>query len=181
MSLKSKIESLLFISAHPLSEKKIAELAGAKADEVKTVIYELISDYNERGIKIARIDDEYQMSTANDNAALIRDFIKDETNGELTRPSLETLTIIAYRGPITKAELEQIRGVNCGLILRNLMIRGLVEAGGGGEQKYNITFDFLRFLGIKSVTELPDFEKLSRDPNLEKFLENQIEPMKEAS
>jgi len=146
------------------------ELTGAAEDEARAALAELAADYAERGIQILKIDDEYQMSTGPDNAKLIRDFVKDETTGELTRPSLETLTIIAYRGPITKAELEQIRGINCSLILRNLLIRGLVEAKGDGGQKYNITFDFLRFLGVKSVVELPDYEKLSRDPNLEKFL-----------
>lgn len=153
-----------------MSEKKIAELTAAGKEEVRAALAELTTDYAERGIEILKIEDEYQISTTPDNAKLIRDFVRDETTGELTRPSLETLTIVAYRGPITKAELEQIRGINCSLILRNLLIRGLVEVKGDGEQKYNITFDFLRFLGVKSVVELPDFEKLSRDPNLEKFL-----------
>lgn len=176
MTLKSKIESLLFISAHPLSERKIAELTGAGADEIKTAMEELGAEYAEKGVRILRIEQEYQMSTSPDNSEIIRDFIKDETTGELSRPSLETLTIIAYRGPITKAELEQIRGVNCSLILRSLLIRGLVEVKGDGEQKYNITLDFLRFLGINSVNELPDFERLSRDPNLEKFLAETVAP-----
>jgi len=169
-SLKSKIESLLFISAHPFSEKKLADLTGAEAAKVREALEELAADFAERGIQLGKIGNEYQMSTTAENASLIRDFVKDETTGELTRPSLETLTIIAYRGPITKAELEQIRGINCSLILRNLLIRGLIEVKGDGEQKYNITFDFLHFLGVKSVKELPDFDKLSRDPNLEKFL-----------
>ncbi len=173
MSLKSKIESLLFIAAHPLAEKKIAELVGEAVDAVKGTMRELTAEYAEKGVRILKIGNEYQMSTSPDNSGLIRDFVKDETTGELTRPSLETLTIIAYRGPITKAELEQIRGINCSLILRNLMIRGLVAAAGGGEQRYNITFDFLKFLGVKSAVDLPDYERLSRDSNLEKFLAQQ--------
>lgn len=176
MTLKSKIESLLFISAHPLSEHKIAELTGGEVPAVKEALVELTAEYADKGVRILKIENDYQMSTSPDNAPLVRDFVKDETTGELTRPSLETLTIVAYRGPITKAELEQIRGVNCSLILRNLLIRGLVEVKGDGEQKYNVTFDFLRFLGINSVKDLPDFERLSRDPNLEKFLNEAAEP-----
>jgi segregation and condensation protein B len=119
------------------------------------------------------IDGEYQMSTAPDSSKMVKDFLKDEITGELTRPALETLTIVAYRGPISKPDLEQIRGVNCSLILRNLMIKGLVEVKSSdksGEALYNITFDFMRYLGIKKTSELPDYEKLSKNEILEKVL-----------
>jgi len=68
------------------------------------------------------------MTTAKESSEIVEKFLKEELTGEMTRPQLETLTIIAYRGPMTKMEIEQIRGVNCSLILRNLLMRGLVEA-----------------------------------------------------
>jgi len=113
------------------------------------------------------------MVSAPDNVKLIQEFIKDETTGELTRPSLETLTIIAYRGPVSKLDLERIRGVNCSLILRNLLIRGLVESK--TEKKeiyYNITFDFIRFLGVNDIKELPDYERLHTDDSLDRMLDD---------
>ena len=175
MQLLAKIESVLFISNRPLSVKRLAELTNSKTEEVETALKELENKYNtkESGVNVLRADKEYQFSTAPDAAKIVKDFVREEVTGELTKPQLETLTVIAYRGPIFKAELEQIRGVNCSLILRNLMIRGLVEEHEErGEARYHITMDFLRYLGLKNVTELPDFEKLNSNESLQKFLES---------
>ena len=173
--LARKIESLLFVASRPLNLKKITEEVGGEKDEVRQVLEELLEDSAKsgRGIQIMEIDGEYQMSTSPDSSKMVKEFLKDEITGELTRPALETLTIVVYRGPISKPELEQIRGVNCSLILRNLMIKGLVEARAadkGGEALYNITFDFMRYLGIKKTSELPDYDKLSKSEILEKIL-----------
>ncbi len=173
--LKSKIESLLFVASRPLDLKKIAQQVGGEKKDVKLAIDELMKEYQEakRGIQIMEIDGEYQMSTSPDSSRIVKEFLKDEMTGELTRPALETLTIIAYRGPISKPDLEQIRGVNCSLILRNLMVKGLVESkkeDKSGELLYNITFDFMRYLGLTRVSELPDYEKLSKHEVLEKIL-----------
>jgi len=173
--MKSKIESLLFVSTRPLSDKKIAELIGDKLDEVKKRLEELFEEYKSRdgGIVLLKNGNEYEFASAPSNAEIVGTFLKEETEGELTRPQLETLSVIAYRGPITKPELEQIRGVNCSLILRNLLIRGLVEEESEkiGEQKYKISFEFLKFLGAKSVEELPDFQKLSSNEIIQNILQ----------
>jgi len=177
-TLKSKIESLLFITNQPLSVKRLANLTGAEKDKIEAAIAELMTDYNnnEKGMSIAKIGDQIQMVTSGDNAKLVKDFIKEETTGELTKPSLETLTIIAYRGPVTRAELEQIRGVNCVIILRNLLMRGLIESKEDKKKMqttYNLTFDFLKFLGLNQQSELPDYAKLNSDESLEKIV-NQV-------
>jgi segregation and condensation protein B len=174
-NLKSKIESLLFVASRPLSLKKICEQTGGKKEETVSAMNELAEEYKRggRGIQVMEIDGEYQMSTNGDFSKMVKDFLKDEMTGELTRPALETLTIVAYRGPIAKSELEQIRGVNCSLILRNLMIKGLVESKGsdkGGEPLFNITFDFMRYLGITKQNNLPDYDKLSKSEILNKIL-----------
>jgi len=175
MNLKSQIESLLFISGSPFPLEKIAKLVDAKKEDVEKAILELQEDYKigEKGIRIASVDGKYQMVTNPENSKLVEGFLKEEVIGELTRPQLETLTIIAYRGPISKIELEQIRGVNCSLILRNLLIRGLVEqkSDKDGGEKYLITHDFLKFLGTTDTKELPDYEKLNRDKNLQDLLQ----------
>lgn len=180
MNIKSQIESLLFISNKPLSVKKLAELCGRTKTEVETVIEALRQEYNnnDKGIKIINHSDRIQMVTTQESSVIVEKFLKEELTGEMTRPQLETLTIIAYRGPITKIELEQIRGVNCSLILRNLMIRGLVEAYLDKKLMttvYQITPDFLRFLGLTSVQELPDYEKLSSHEVIESILEREKE------
>ncbi|MEA2088972.1 MAG: SMC-Scp complex subunit ScpB [Patescibacteria group bacterium] len=180
MNLKSKIESILFVVNKPLSAGKIAKFVEADKKKIKQELSELINEYKEKnsGIIIVKNLISYQMTTNPANADIIKKFLKEEVSGELTQPALETLTIIAYRGPISKPELEQVRGVNCGLILRNLRIRGLIEQNQGKDLKkklenkddnflqeeiyYNVSFDFLKFLGISSIEELPEFEKLSK-------------------
>lgn len=184
MSLKSKIESLLFIATRPLDLKKIIELTGGKNDDVKKELSNLVEEYNQtdKGINIQKIGSKYQMVTNPDNAKMISSFLKEEMTGELTPASLETLTVIAYRGPITKTELEMIRGVNCSIILRNLMIRGLVEEIDDKKdmiQKYQITFDFMKHLGITEPGQLPDYEKLNSNEALEKLLESESRGVKE--
>lgn len=175
-NLKSKIESLLFVASRPLSLKKICEQVGGGKEEVGRALSELVDECSKagRGIQIMEIDGEYQMSTSGESSKMVKEFLKDEMTGELTRPALETLTIVAYRGPIAKSELEQIRGVNCSLILRNLMIKGLAEVKSSdktGEPLYNITFDFMRYLGVANPSELPDYEKLSKSEILDKILD----------
>lgn len=164
--LKNKIESILFISNKPLSTKQLADLVETGKTEVEVIIENLKREYNgnEKGIKIIEHDGKVQMATDSNSSEIIEKFLKQELTGEMTRPQLEALTIIAYRGPITKMELEQIRGVNCSLILRNLLIRGLAEARLDKKIQttiYNVTPDFIRFLGLTEISQLPDYEKLS--------------------
>jgi segregation and condensation protein B len=186
MKLKSQIESLLFISAKPMTASKLASLTKAKEKEVKKAGDELVEEYknNKRGVQIIKNGSKYQMASAPENSKLIQEFVNDETTGELSRPSLETLTIIAYRGPISKANLDRIRGVNCSLILRNLLLRGLIEVKedkSTGDSFYSVTFDFIRFLGINDVSELPDYEKLHKDETVDNFLAENEESDKEGA
>lgn len=178
MSLASEIESLLFVATRPLTIKKIADLMDKDEKEIEEALQELTTKYGEKnqGIKLMHHGSKFELVSSPTNAKVVREFLKDELTGELTRPSLEALSIIAYRGPVTKGELETIRGVNCSLILRNLLIRGLIEAEENkkdGLTYYQITFDFLRYLGISEVKELPDFEALNRDKNLEDLLKEE--------
>lgn len=175
MSISAKIESLLFIAAKPMSIKALAELIRSSEDEIETACEKLVTGYqeNQSGVRIIREGTKYQMVSAPDNAQVVQEFIKDETTGELSRPSLEALTIIAYRGPISKIDLDRIRGVNCALIIRNLLIRGLIEAKFDktkNETYYNVTMDFIRHLGVNSLENLPDYERLSQDDAIDRVL-----------
>jgi len=174
-SIKSKIESLLFISAKPMSVGQLADLLKADKKEIITSADELLNDYknNQAGVQVIKDGSKYQMVSAPANAKIIQEFIKDETTGELSRPSLEALTIIAYRGPVSKIDLDRIRGVNCALILRNLLLRGLIEGKFDkkkNETYYTATFDFIRFIGLNDIKELPDYERLNQDDTIDKML-----------
>jgi segregation and condensation protein B len=167
MLVKSQLESILFVAIKPLTPKDLSNLIGVKIDEVKAALEELVNDYKNSGRGLALISNngQYQLTTSSENSSLVKDFLKDEINGELSQPSLEALTIIAYRGPISKLELEKIRGVNCSLIIRNLLLRGLIEEKFNktkNENYYTVTNDFIRFLGLNSLNDLPEYEKLNK-------------------
>ncbi|HRH33049.1 MAG TPA: SMC-Scp complex subunit ScpB [bacterium] len=176
-NIKAKIEALLFVAAKPLQLKELASLITAKNDELIIALQELSEDCEreKRGVRVVKQGTSYQLVTAPEQAELIKDFIKDETMGELSKPSLEALTIIAYRGPISKLDLDRIRGVNCALILRNLLLHGLIEAKFDKQKDdtyYTVTIDFVRFLGINDISLLPDFEFLRQHDSLERILKD---------
>lgn len=166
MNPKSIIESILFSVGEPISIEKLAKTLEKNKDSVKNIIEELEKDYEkeDRGLRIIKKGEEIQLVSASQNNHYIEKLIKDELQEDLTPASLEALAIIAYRGPITRAEIEEIRGVNSSFILRNLLIRGLVERKGHPQDArayiYEISFDFLRKLGLNSAEELPEYKKL---------------------
>ena len=176
MSLQAQLESLLFLATKPLGVKKLSALTQSTVSDVRSALERLMADYNTapRGIRILAHENEYQMATAPEHAELVADFVEEDLHGELTRPQLETLTVIAYRGPITKTDLEQVRGVHCGLILRNLMMRGLIQTEEDPtklQMVYTVTMDFLRTLGVASVKELPEYQVLSKAETIDRLLE----------
>lgn len=163
----SKLETILFVASKPLAAKKIAAVLGLNEKDANAALEDLRLKYNNpnSGIILLQNGEEWQMVSSPDNKDEAENFLKAEVSGELTRPQLETLTVISYCGPITKPELEQIRGVNCSLILRNLMVRGLVkedETGANLLPAYEVTMDFLRHLGLNSTADLPNYTELHR-------------------
>lgn len=174
----SQLESLLLVAYKPISFSEICKLLAVESNIVKDLVEKLQAYYqeNNRGIRLTISNDKVQLVSASENSEVVKAFIKEEVSGEMTPAALETLTIVAYRQPIAKAELEQIRGVNCSLILRNLLIRGLVEAQFDKEKGttlYSITNDFLKFLGLDSVKNLPEYEKLNNSELLQALNQNE--------
>ncbi len=171
----SQLQSLLFIAAKPLPLKQLAELTEATEEEIATALDKLLTDLQEAqgGWQVIKTGHNYQMVSSPDNADVVQKFRQAETSGELSKASLETLTIIAYRGPIAKLELDQIRGVNCTLILRNLSLHGLIETVPGAKAHdtcYQVTCDFLKFLGVNEPAQLPDYERLHQAQEIEQLL-----------
>ncbi len=178
MSLPAKIESLLFVAAEPLSLGRICKIVDEKKQAVSAALAELMSKYAPTasvGITLVKIADNYQLLTNPRYASIAASYLKADHGLELTQPGLETLAIIAYRGPLTKPEIEQVRGVNCALILRNLLLRGLIEKIDQSPESlslFQITHEFLRFLGVNQVADLPNYGKLAKDKTLAQILDS---------
>ncbi|NCO23176.1 SMC-Scp complex subunit ScpB [bacterium (Candidatus Moisslbacteria) CG12_big_fil_rev_8_21_14_0_65_36_11] len=177
-NLKSEIESLLFISNRPLRKKELVNFFKVNKEEINEEIKNLISQYNiaSSGIRIIDNGDEIEMITGPENAGVVKDFLKVEIEKELTPAGLETLSIIAYRGPISAEELSELRGINCAIILRHLLIKGLiVEKEEEGKFLYQVSLDFIRHLGINNLEELPNWQKLNRNVSLSELREREDE------
>ena len=185
-SLGSKIESILFLSARPVSFRKLAKLIGSKEDEVRQVVEELAKRRNvpESGIHLIVSEAAVEVGSNPEHADILTKLSREEIESELTRPQLETLTIIAYRAPITKPEIEHIRGVNCTIILRNLLMRGLIiekEDDKHLQPVYSISTEMLRHLGLHDVKELPDYQELHQNAKIDQLLEAVFEESDEAN
>ncbi len=163
-TLKSKIESLLFVAGKPLTMKQLAGHLQADAETVKNALNELFEDKKNSGIVLLDNNGEYQLSTSPDNSALIKNFLNAELRQRLSDATVEVLAIVAYRQPISKAEIEAIRGVNCQYSLRNLLMRGLAEKIPNPQDArsflYQTTTEFLMHLGLNTTKDLPEFTKL---------------------
>lgn len=173
-NLKSQIESILFISGDPVKISRIAKVTGAEIPEIENAILVLQGEYAEKGMNILTKEDEVQMATNPENAGIVDQLVKSEIQENLSKAGLEVLAIVAYRGPITRVEIEAVRGVNCSFTLRSLLMRGLVERIDNPKDNrgylYKISFEFLKKMGVDSVSQLPDFESLSKDERIESIL-----------
>lgn len=175
MTLVSQIESLLFLANKPMTKKELMKATAGDQAGVEQALATLLQKYNQEssGLRLQEHEDGYKFLTAPENAGLVEKVFHAEMSGELTKPALETLTIIAYRGPVTKPELELIRGVNCSLILRNLSMRGLIIEQAGGDElsaKYVVSPEFLQLLGMSSLKELPEYDSLHSHELLEELI-----------
>lgn len=178
--LVAKIEALLFAVAKPMSIAIIAKYLEVPVPEIEQALNELVEARNvdSSGIHVVRLDDSVQLATNPAVADFLSKVLKDDEETELTRPSLEALTIIAYRGPITKPEIEAIRGVNCTLILRNLLMRGLIEEREDVvkmQPVYTLSHDAMLSLGLHHTSELPDYAELHANARIDKLLTSLVE------
>jgi len=174
--LKSQIESILFLSGEAVKISQIVKITGAVKPEVENALMMLVQDYSgsQRGIVILRKEDEVQMATNSENAEILDQLIKSEIQENLSKAGLEVLAVVAYRGPISRIEIEAIRGVNCSFTLRSLMMRGLLERIENPKDNrgylYKISFDFLKKMGLEWIEQLPDFENLSKDERIDSVI-----------
>jgi len=163
MNIPQTIEAILFFKGEPLSVSYLSKLLGKNEDEIKSAFEELKNSLEGRGIVAVIEENSISLGTHPEVATLIEQLAKEEAIGPLTPASLETLSIILYRSPITKSEIDYIRGVNSGFILRALLMRGLVEKTNNPKDArtflYTPTADLYAHLGIRDKKELPEFEE----------------------
>lgn len=166
--MKDLIEACLFISSEPVSSDELAKLFAWEPTEVDFLCNTLVEEYDDRGAgtRIVRVAGGYQMVTRADLSEQIARFLAGPNGrARLSKPALETVAIIAYRQPITTAEVEAIRGVNADGVLRTLVERKLVREVGrkavpGRPILYATTPDFLHYFGLNSIEDLPALEEI---------------------
>ncbi len=167
--LKSIIEALLFIWGEPLTIDDISEVVGVKTNDLEKIINEMIDefDYYRRGIRIIKINKSYQLCTRKEHYKWISKLCTPKTNKGLSNAALETLAIIAYKQPITRLDIESIRGVKCSKSLNTLMEKDLIKELGRLEKPgkpivYGTTEYFLKYFGLTSLNDLPETKEYSR-------------------
>lgn len=167
MKLSAQIESILFWKAEPVSIKKLVELLKTKEEEVRAGLQELESSLKDRGISLVTNGDEVMLGTAKEMSGTIEQLTKEELIRDIGKAGLETLSIVLYQGPISRAEIDFIRGVNSQFILRNLLIRGLVERVENPKDArsflYKTTLALLAHLGLSKQEDLPEYESVRND------------------
>lgn len=158
----AQLEALLFVAERPLTRREIAALAGIDREQVDSLLGDLEVALHERGLRLLSAGEQVQMVTAPEAGRLIARYVGAD-GARLSQAALETLAIVAYRQPVTRAVIERIRGVDSDYVLRSLMHRRLVVEQGRGDSVgrpflYGTGFDFLERFGLASLDELPVLE-----------------------
>ena len=170
MNLEQKIEGILFFKGEPISKKKLSDILKVSAEETDAAISNLKNNLANRGIVLIENDNEITLGTTPELSSLIEDLQKEELNRDLSKASLETLSIVLYKNGVTRAEIDYIRGVNSSFTLRALSVRGLVEKTTDAKDSrrfiYKPSFELLSFMGVKSIEELPDYAEVSSSLNV---------------
>jgi segregation and condensation protein B len=183
--LRSVVESLVFVADAPVSAVKLSRYARVKSLDVKRALEALAEEYAGRGIELVEVGSGWQFRSASKNAPFVRSFVAQKPV-RLTRAQLETMSIIGYRQPVTRPEIDDIRGVDCGSSLKVLLERGLIKILGRKEDAgrpllYGTTPYFLEFFGLRSLSDLPtlrEFSELSDDSRafFEKKIGDEFDP-----
>ena len=167
MNLAQKIEGYLFYTGEPVTLKQLAKVFEVSEGQITDALHDLEQQLLGHGMVLVINGNEVLLTTHPEMAGIITAIKKQELSDPLSKSALETLTIILYKDGATKPEIDFIRGVNSGFMLRNLLVRGLIEKVPNNEDKritkYRATFDTLQHLGIRSLNELPNFELFKQE------------------
>lgn len=176
-NLEKQIQAILFYEARPMSYKKLANLLNKKEEEITEALENLEKSLADSSLTLIKKENEVLLAIHKDYSEIIDNIKKEELNRDLSKASLETLSIILYKNGASRSDIDFIRGVNSSFTLRALMIRGLVEKVVSEEDNrkfvYKPTFDLLAFMGVKEVSELPNYNEVNAN------LENSIKEFNE--
>ncbi|MCB9708542.1 MAG: SMC-Scp complex subunit ScpB [Myxococcales bacterium] len=169
-NLKHVIESLIFVADKPVTTTQLSKVAKASAKEINEALGELVGDYKGRGLELVEVSGGYQFRSSAHTSEYVKQFVAQRPV-RLTRAQLEVLAIIAYRQPLTRPEIEEIRGVDSGSALRVVLERALIKILGRKEEPgrplmYGTTGFFLEFFGLPALKDLPtlrEFSELSEE------------------
>ena len=163
MSTEQQVEAILFFKGEPAKIKELSSILKISEGSIEEALVNLKEQLKGRGICLMEKDNSVMLGTVPELSELIEQIRKTELSRDIGRAGLETLSIILYKSPIGRSEIDYIRGVNSTFILRALMVRGLVERAHNPKDArsflYKPTFELLSFLGISNVSELPNFDK----------------------
>jgi segregation and condensation protein B len=174
--LQSILESVLFVSGEPIKIGKLAKICQVGLEDIEAILEKISARLNEEesGLSLLSNKDAVQMVTRSENVEYVEQLVKNELADSLSPAALEVISIIAYRGPISKAEIEAIRGVNCSYTVRNLLMRGLIVRSDNPRDSrgyiYEISFEFLKKMGIDDVKKLPEYAILSKDERINSII-----------
>jgi segregation and condensation protein B len=173
MNLEHKIEAILLFKNEPVTTNELAKILAVSKVEVEEAVKNLHNFYTNRGVVVITDGEKITLGTNPELSGLIESIQKEEVSKDIGRAGLETLSIILYKGPVSRREIDHIRGVNSGFILRNLLIRGLIERTEGNERSYSYkpTLELLRHLGVTRREELPEYATALR--KMEEFIRSE--------
>ena len=167
MKLEQKIEAVLLFKNEPVTLAELSKLLNVPRENLQSTISNLQKEYSNRGIVLITNGEEVSLGTNPENSELIETLQKEELSRELGRAGLETLAIVLYKGPISRREIDHIRGVNSSFVIRTLMIRGLIDrtdpstssgqTAQGRSYSYKPTLKLFQHLGITRKEDLPDY------------------------
>lgn len=164
MTIDAQIEAVLFWKGEPVSRKKLATILKKEITEIDEAIIILEEKLKNRGLILIHKDDEIILGTNPEISPFIEELTREELTRDLGKAGLETLSIILYQGPITRSEIDYIRGVNSNFILRNLLVRGLIEKIVSPKDTrsfmYRPTFELLQHIGVSKIENVPDYQKI---------------------
>ena len=171
MTLDAYIEAILFFKGTSVSVSFHAKVLGKKTEEIENALIILSQKLSDRGLVLSRYEDQVSLGTGPKASAFIETLIREDLSKDIGKAGLETLSAIIYKGPISRGEVDYIRGVNSSFIIRNLLIRDLVEKVKNPKDQritlYSPTLKLLSYLGLKNFDEMPQYKEIRN--NIENF------------
>jgi segregation and condensation protein B len=178
--IKAIIENILLAADQPVNEDQLQSLLadGTEKAVLKSILDELIDEYQSRNLQVLQVAEGYQLCTRHDYSDWVRKFLKLDKTAKLTQPSLDTLSIIAYKQPLTRTEVEEIRGVDSSGVMRTLLEKKVISPGGrkkvpGRPIMYRTTRKFLEYFGLRDLSDLPTLEDFKESELEDQVSQNQ--------